>query len=304
MAAVYRPLRLRGERLSYIIDDALGIAAQLPVALFHSGTFTMLLTALGFTFSISKCCFLPCQLLKFRGLLLDSLQGLCSIPADKLEYCMQKAAQLLSRGRVSVKDLASVAGMIVSFQPAMPFAMMQARAYYEAIGGQPWDSKVVQINAVLRDEMAFWLGRMREGNGKALWHRACSSTIASDASEIRYAAYTVQGQPDAFVFAHDFTPDELARTRQHEYGSTLRELSAMHRCLLLLLESHRQHMQHARIQWLIDSKSGVADLQRMPAGTPELLQVVRQICRLAMQTDISFDWQWQLRDSPELALAD
>ena len=295
---------MHGEQLSYIIDDAMGITADEHTGQFHGGTVIMLLTALGFTFSLPKCSLPPSQVALFRGMQIDSRLGLCSVPEDKLQFFMQKARELLSKPRLAAKAIASVAGMLVSFQPAMPYAMMQARAYFEAIQGQSWGSMAVQLTTAVRQDMAWWLPRMEEGNGRGLWYRASSTIIASDASASRYAAHVVQGQPEGFIFQLDFTPEELQQTADHQLGSTLRELIAILRCIRTLLQHHPQHVQHAQLQWLSDSQSGVADLTHMRASTPALLGVVRQICQTAVEHDIAFDWQWRPRDTPELALAD
>ena len=235
---------------------------------------------------------------------LDSHAGRCTVPQDKLDHFLATAQSLLQQSRLSVKAISSAAGMLVSFKPAMPFAMMASRAYYEAISGCAWDSKDVRLTPAVREEMQWWLQRLTACNGSTLWSRAEQGIIASDASEFRYAAYTVSGQPAGFRWQLDFTPAELSLTQSHELGSTVRELTAIHRCIQTLLDSFPHHVQHAHLQWLSDSQSGVGDLTRMRAGTPELLYLVRRICKQAVEHDISFDWQWRPRDSRELKLAD
>ena len=304
MASVYKPLRRQGERLSYIIDDAMGVVPDQHTGQFHAATNFRLLTGLGFTFSLPKCQLPPQQHSLFRGLEFDSRAGVCVVPEEKLQHFMAEMQPVLQRQSASAKQLASLAGTLMSFTPAVLTAPMQARAFYEALRGHSWGDTAITLSADVCQDMRWWLQRLPACNGRALWHRQSSTIIASDASERKYAAYVVQGEPAGFVFQLDFTVTELQAMADNRLGSTLRELAAIHQALCSLLQHHPQHVQHARIQWLSDSQAGIADLRRMGAGTPQLLQAVRSIWMLAVTHDIDFDWQWRPRSSPELVLAD
>ena len=304
MAAVYRPVRQQGQQLSYIIDDALGVAQGHLQGRYQIRTLLMLFTALGLTPSMHKCSVEPGHAVVFRGLQLDSLQGLCTVPGEKLQYFQQLAQPMLDRGRATTRELASAAGVLASFQPGMFYAMMQARAYYEAGEGLPCDGTVVQLSAEAREEMQFWLEQMPGANGRPLWGASPSTILASDASDTAYAAYVVKGQPQRFVFQLDLTRLQRSQVQSHELGSTLRELGAITHCLRALLRHRSGHITNSRLLWLSDSKSAVANLVRMRGGTPEILQEVRQICWMAVQNSISVDWQWRPRDEPEQAQAD
>ena len=304
MAAVYSRPRQHGQLLSYIIDDAMGVAGSLMQGRFQVHTQLLLFTALGLTPSMHKCCVEPCHFITFRGLHLDSNRGICSVPEEKLQYFMQLARQQLDEGQATVRQLASAAGVLASFQPAMIFAMMQSRVYYEAMAGMPCDDAIVHLTGSAQEEMEFWLQRMPAANGRAFWSAAPAAIMASDASDRRYAAYVCQGQPSAFIFQLDFTIEQRMMAQTHQLGSTLRELGAIVECLKALIRHFPQHVQHTRLQWLSDSQSGVANLTRMRGGTYDLLQAVRHVCRLAVEHGIDIDWQWRPRSDPALALAD
>ena len=51
MGEVYKPLRLRGQNLTYLIDDALFASSSKEQAMYRCRTLLMLLTALGFHLS-------------------------------------------------------------------------------------------------------------------------------------------------------------------------------------------------------------------------------------------------------------
>ena len=80
MGEVYRPLRLHGQNLTYLIDDALFAASTHEQALFRSKTLLLLLTGLGFHLFWEKCELVPVQQGKFLGLIVDSQACRLSIP--------------------------------------------------------------------------------------------------------------------------------------------------------------------------------------------------------------------------------
>ena len=216
MAAVYRPLCLQGQRINHIIDDAVGVAADQPTGQFYEGTSNMLLTALGFTISLHKCSLPQSHSVRYRRMMVDSQQAICTVPQDKLGEFVQRAEQLLQHGTVAVTDMLSLAGTLVSFQPAMPYVMMQTRAFIETVQqGQPTHGSV-QLPAHLRQDIIWWLHQMQAANGRCFWATVSSSVVASNASETAYAAYTVSGQPRCFVLEQPFTAEKRRRTAQHE----------------------------------------------------------------------------------------
>lgn len=85
MAEVYRPLRLKGKNMAFLIDDAVGAAARQGKARYHALTFVMVLSALGFYLSVEKCLLDPALRGLFLGLLLDSQQCMTWVPEDKLQ---------------------------------------------------------------------------------------------------------------------------------------------------------------------------------------------------------------------------
>ncbi|KAK9835791.1 hypothetical protein WJX74_008200 [Apatococcus lobatus] len=144
MGEVYRPLRQHGEKLAFLIDDAMGAAGPKPRALFHALTWVMALTALGFHLSVEKCQLLPGLTGIFLGVLLDAMRGMTFVPADKLSYFLQQAEQLQQTPQVTARQLAKVAGLLVSFRPAVPMAPPYATGLFKAMmGSQGWDADML-----------------------------------------------------------------------------------------------------------------------------------------------------------------
>ena len=86
MRSVYDPMRAIGLRLVSYIDDALGKASSKSAAKYDVVTLCMLLTALGFFFSMAKCMMSPAQIAYFLGMVIDTILTECRVPREKLEY--------------------------------------------------------------------------------------------------------------------------------------------------------------------------------------------------------------------------
>ena len=105
-----------------------------------------------------------------------------------------------------------------------------------------------------------------------------------------------------YSFAQPVMDEELHLVSMHGLGYY--EGTCILLTIMNLLDRSSASTQHCHIQWLTDSQSAVADLCKMRAGTPAMPHVVRQVLQLAVQPDIRVDWQWRLRDAPELQHAD
>lgn len=97
MAEVYRPLRLKGALLTYVIGDVVSSRTKAR-CVFVVKTLVMLLTALGFFLSWEKCQFVPVQKDKFLGLDADSQNSKIFVPEDKKLYIKEVNAELLADG--------------------------------------------------------------------------------------------------------------------------------------------------------------------------------------------------------------
>lgn len=80
MSEVHRPLRLQGQRCTYLIDDTLFLFKLGSAARYQALIISTLLTSLGFFLSIPKCMLLPARQGKFLGLTVDLEKREFAIP--------------------------------------------------------------------------------------------------------------------------------------------------------------------------------------------------------------------------------
>lgn len=137
MGEVLRPLRggqLASERLTTMIDDTQIAYISPGQAKYRTHSMLLLYAALGFFLSLEKCSLVPVQRNKFLGLILDSRSLRFIVPADKVERFQQAAACYL-QGSITARQIAQLAGLILSFAPAVTLAPLFTRELYQALCG-------------------------------------------------------------------------------------------------------------------------------------------------------------------------
>jgi hypothetical protein len=135
---VYRVVReLAGARLTFLIDDVCLAESSYERAAVLSAAAMLLQRALNFTFSLPKCSPLPSRCKPFLGMLVDAEHLRFLVPQDKVVQFKDLVAQLAASPTVSNRQLARVAGKLVSFMPAVGLAPLYARALYLCRHEQP-----------------------------------------------------------------------------------------------------------------------------------------------------------------------
>lgn len=151
-------------------------------------TLVLLLTALGFFLSWDKCQFAPVQRGKFLGLEVDSKNCRMFVPADKKLYIKEVTGDSLSAGQYTNRQLASVAGLLMSVSAAVNMAPLYIRRLYQSMG-EDMDSIAEDAGLALQD-LQYWHDNIDVCDGKSWSRKTESIHICGDASKVGYGAYT------------------------------------------------------------------------------------------------------------------
>lgn len=176
MGEVYRPLRLHNQNMTYLIDDALFAFTCRQQGMFRTITLLLVLTALGFHLSWEKCELLPIQRGKFLGLVVDTVACQLLVPADKVARIKDSIQKVQQQKQATSRQLASIAGMLMSAAPALHMALLYLRSLYNAMqpeAGQ--DTLVTQID-LTEDDLQHWLENIDTCNGKTWLRRRQSNS--------------------------------------------------------------------------------------------------------------------------------
>ena len=204
--------------MTFVIDDALLAAKSRGQAVFIVKTFVMLLTALKFYLSWDKCQLAPVQRGKFLGLIVDSSKCKMFVPADKKAYIKETIAAMLELGSYTNRQLASVAGMLMSISAAVSMAPLYTGRLYQSMG-KNMDSIASDVH-LAREDLQYWHDYIELCDGESLLRRSDSIHVCGDASNGAYTPNLELQHP--MVMSFDAYEIHLMQTGQ--LSSVFREV--------------------------------------------------------------------------------
>jgi hypothetical protein len=161
------------------------------------------LIRLGYFINIEKSVFLISTVIKFLGMLVDSIRLAFLIPENKLDKFLALRREILSHDRVDINTLQKFAGKCISFLLAVPGAKCYTKVVNRAIGKACKNSGFVEITQVLREEIRYW-GFLQDWTRCFLWRteRHLQFAMATDSSSYKWGALVFS--PDRPVECSDF----------------------------------------------------------------------------------------------------
>ena len=302
---VFRPLRQRSARLTFLIDDVACVAESQGQAKFLGRTLIQLLSALGFTLSFKKCRMIPAQRLRFLGFIVDAAAQAYEVPADKVAGLAGLVAELRAAPEVGMRQVARVAGKIMSMSLAVAMAPLHSRLVGLALRGKAsWDAAVVDPKSCL-DAAEVFLELLGVKNGRTWWRKgpALVLRVAGDASETAYSVFLPGGEVGKEEVIVPFTPMEQARMKAGTYSSTERELRAIMLSVQWLAQCHPRLVQNRRVQYQTDSMAAQLCVLGLK-GRGHCLQQVADIYRQCAATDTEITVVWYPRTELQQQHAD
>lgn len=143
--------------------------------------------------------------MRFLGLIIDAAQLAFWVPEDKLQRFLAGARAVLAQSSATPRELARVAGQLLSFTPAVDMAPLLARGLFHLLKGRAgWDDGF-ETGEDLRATLRWCVEAVPLYNGTRMIKRgaALQLQLAGDASEVRRPAlHTLgarQGTPHAVM---------------------------------------------------------------------------------------------------------
>jgi hypothetical protein len=110
-------LRAAGIPVSNYVDDGFTAAKTRLTCMWQAILAVLLQASLGGFHGLTKCQIEPVQLIKWLGFMLDSVCQQFEVGAQKLEKLKDFLRFILSKQAISARDLAQIAGKIISLSP-------------------------------------------------------------------------------------------------------------------------------------------------------------------------------------------
>lgn len=304
MGEVYRPLRQRGQRMSYLIDDAFFVWKGRHLAKKEALVVLMIFTALGLFLSIPKCQLLAQPTGKFLGLLVNAADSKFEIPEEKRAYILQLLQDALQRESISARQMAKIAGVLLSVKEAVHMAPLYTRLLFRALSATyDWDSPVPELERQFaQDDLHHWKDYLIKQNGKSWLRRSQIYHAAGDVSGTGYAGYSSL-LPAPMVMSYSTEDWEAMQADPYSLSSVLRETKNAQLVLETVIKHRSTTLQGALLVYTGDNQGSIACLAKM-MGKGDILDAVRQVYEVAAAHDVALEFIWKPRESPEIQLAD
>ncbi len=282
--------RREGKKVIVYLDDGLGFHEDRLIAQLQADEVRHDLKAAGFLEQETKCHWRVSQEMVWLGHLLDLEACTISVSHAKITQIVLLISSLLRQARVSGRQLARVAGKIVSLRwvlgdlcSILTKDLMANVAAWVANNPRAWDRHYV-ISARCRAQLQYWLSVLPQTKPRCITkERSLPHTIVfSDASALSGGAILKPGGQMSLI---GWTSEEK------NHSSTWRELRAIEHGLM----SFAPLLRDKRVFWHTDSQP-VFYLVKRGSMKPEINKIAESICQFCFANSIYLEVQWIRRE--------
>jgi len=178
--------RIRGYFVLAYVDDFLLMAPSPEELIQARDWIAQDLRNHGWHLEMDKSHWEPTQRLEFLGLIIDSQRGILEVPQAKVNNLKSLIREVLPKKEETARNLARVAGTLISVARAFSPARLYTRTVYREFKGYQtrswdWDTKVT-LSQKTKEELTWILNNLDKFNGSAIWRPAIVLQLATDAS--------------------------------------------------------------------------------------------------------------------------
>ena len=291
-----RPLVRRWRSMAHhsfvYIDDGIGGASDLISAKAASQVQRTDLKRAGLKANETKSHWEPVQVGEWLGIIINTIAMTFHVPQRKIDKLRALINSMVNSTSVVVKDLARLAGQIVSMTLGLgPIARLFTRQMYYRIENRICWNELIEVDSSLLEELQFWLQHVKAFNGYAISRSIASATavVYSDASATGYGGYLVQ-------IGNKHSATGVWPVSEQDMSSTGREMKA----ILYVLESFRNFLQQQTVIWFTDSSNTVRIVQH-GSSKPHLQNIAVRIFNICFELHIELHVEWLPRTANQKA---
>ena len=289
-----RPLislwRGRGLKVIIYLDDGIVAVCGKDRAISESVLVKSDLENAGFVINVEKSQLDPSHSIEWLGFVIDLSKGEFSVPDSKLSKLKYKLQEIKNSKLVSERQIASVAGTIISMPLSLgSVSRIMTRGLYAVLNNRTSWYQMLSLTKEALKEIDFWVERIPQFNGQNIWPKPSALRLVySDASFTGFGGYAVEHC--SLVANGQWSAEEAAQS------STWRELCAVN----LVLKSFQKKLANERVRWFTENQNVVRIVQH---GSPKhaLQAEALDIFSLCVSNKITLEPEWILRRQNELA---
>lgn len=239
----------------------------------------------GIIWSVKKSNWTPCQEVEWLGLVWNSDFGTLKVAERRITKIKDSIARLLAPSTVSIRDIASFVGRIISLGPVVGnISRLMSRFCQMSIAESISYDDVTVLDSNMKTELNFWNSKIEQLNSRACFSKKPPVTVVieGDASSSGCGSF-IQGQ--------DLKAARLFTESERETHSTWRELENIH----FSLKSLGRFLSGRSVKFRVDNQSSVNIIENgsMKADCHQFALEVQNFCFL---NQISLHMEWIPRD--------
>lgn len=192
----YASFRKLGIRCSYYIDDSIGMNNDRKLCKSNAELMIKTLESLGFIINDEKSVVEPVQRITYFGFVIDSELFKIFLPEDKIQKIKSMGVNLSSKKFISIRELASFIGLIISSFDAVLEGPLHYRTLerfkVQALQKNPDFNSTVQLNPAGLIEINWWIENVQNKHGKKIRQNPITLWIQTDASNAGFGSYCVE----------------------------------------------------------------------------------------------------------------
>lgn len=303
-----------GRSVIMFLDDGLAGASDYESACRLSSQIQSDLRRFGFLLADDKCDWQPKQTAVWLGYRWDFEHGKIHVKSERIEKLLVSLSELerklIQSGWIKVKDLANVAGQIISMQTVFGgMSRLRTRDMYACIGTRSSWRAYVLVSKEACAEARFWLenvvGYNLEGC-ELIQQTMCTESVCSDASSVGFGGFwSAREDPDkerGQGSSGGSTADDLVQLvdlkhvlgqwsrLECEKSSTWRELEGASRVVRSLIG-----LQGKAVDLVMDSKNA-CQIVRVGSRVPELQDISLQLNEFCVNSSVKLFPRWIPRE--------
>ena len=279
--------RRKGVRLLVYLDDWCFMERSPEAASSLVTAITADMEAAGLLINREKSALEPSQRIRLLGFWVNSKEGTFRIPEERKEKIMQQLREAETGKRMKVRELASLAGRIMScFLALGPVTRIFTREMYACVELRSGWRDSVELTPGARREMRFWRDTLSRWDGEAIWPTKLvrPRVLHVDASDSGWGGW--QEGLQHFDACEYFTPEEAAES------STVREMLGLERLLRLL---RPEELRGQQVLVYTDNQ-GVASIIRHGSPVPRLNEIAARIFMFCAEHGTFLRVRWVPRE--------
>lgn len=263
---IAQTLREKGIRVIVYLDDYLLAHQEQDILFNHVSILLKTLEYLGFQINYQKSVFVPQKHITYLGIVWDPWQNFKYLPQEKSAVIVKKVTQILETGKIVLKELQSLVGLLNFASFVVPRGRLNYRASLAFLNSlsKHLTKTRYSIPCQMIEEMRWWLRNCYLMTPIHL--PPPTHFLATDASDVAWGA-----QIDSLAISGTWNREE-----RHLHCNQ-KEMLAIYKTL----ESHAPNMAQSSVLIQSDNRTAVAYL-RNEGGTKSqmLMNLARRIFRI------------------------